>query len=54
VPATGTQTFVAITAVPEPSTLVLLAVAVAVGLAALARRRGVNGSPVWSPAAAGP
>jgi hypothetical protein len=50
VPATGTQTFVAITAVPEPSTLVLLAA----GLAALARRRGVNGSPVWSPAAAGP
>ncbi|MEX0689242.1 MAG: PEP-CTERM sorting domain-containing protein [Pirellulales bacterium] len=34
-----------ITAVPEPSTLALFAVAAAAGLAALARHRGVNGSP---------
>jgi uncharacterized protein with beta-barrel porin domain len=38
VPASGTQTFVTVTAVPEPSTLALCAAAAA-GLAALARRR---------------
>ena len=37
-PASGTQTFVTITAVPEPATLVLLAAGVA-GLAALRRRK---------------
>ena len=37
VPASGTQTFVTITAVPEPATLALLAAAA--GLAALATRR---------------
>jgi len=37
VPASGTQTFVTVTAVPEPATLVLLAAAA--GLAAFTRRR---------------
>jgi hypothetical protein len=36
VPGTGSQTFVTITAVPEPATLALLAAAA--GLAAVARR----------------
>jgi hypothetical protein len=37
VPASGTQTFVTVTAVPEPATLALFAAAA--GLAAVARRR---------------
>ena len=42
VPGTGTQTFVTVTAVPEPTTLAL--VAAAAGLAALAARRRRRGA----------
>jgi len=38
-PASGTQTFVTVTAVPEPSTYVMLAIAGGIGAIAARRRR---------------
>ncbi len=38
-PGSGTQTFVTVTAVPEPSTYVMLAIAAGIGAIAARRRR---------------